>query len=483
MNVFSQLEPIYLSTLTVPTVLIGGLLLLAATTYVLRTWERIVALCAAAIAALLALWVWQLDLTDPMRTLGPLPIEYNLSDPLQRLGFTLRLQPGAVPILVASLGLTAFAFVLSAHISQGRSFVPFTLLLLAGYITLALLTGGLLDAPLIAPLILAALSCLSVFALQAGRRTIPAGPLRTLVPPLLAFPLFLLAAWYINEIPLNPQDSSAAGTAAQLLALGLLLLLAPVPLHSAQPATAQSAPPVVSALLTLLYQLALLHLIVRVIDTYPFIVTEAPLDSWFRLAGLITAVWGGIAAAGTNHPGRLWGYAALHDWGLILLVLAVPGNPSWPLVLLLFGLRAVSMLTAAAGLAVIAQKAGGLGIDQLNGIGSRLPWNSAAFLLGGLGLTGFPLTAGFTGHWAALQLLAEIDWRPAAVVLIASGATVFGFVRMARTLFSGSIQRPFLHEGPVSLIFAVGAILLSACLAFAPQLLNGPIERALIAFG
>jgi formate hydrogenlyase subunit 3/multisubunit Na+/H+ antiporter MnhD subunit len=406
----------------------------------------------------------------------------DLRSPLEHVGFTLQLEPGAVPILVASLLLTAGAFLLATCVSQGRSFVPFALVLAAGYAALALLTTGPVAPLLLGPLFLVGLSNIGVFILQAGRIVRPAGPLRALLPPTLAFPLFLIAAWYIEQIPLNPQDNTAAHVAAQLLALGMILLLAPAPLHGAQPAIAQSAPPVVTALLTLLYQLSLLHLLYRAISAFPFVPQEAALETWLIWAGLATAVWGGVAAAGTNHAGRLWGYTALHDWGLLVLVLAVPGIRSWPLVLFLFGLRSVSMLTAAAGLSVLEQHTGDLSLDGLQGAGGRLPWNSAAFLLGGLGLAGFPLSAGFTGHWAALQIVAESDWRPAAVVLIASGGAIFGFTRMARALFGPLQNRYLLREQPLSVALAALILLLSVSLAVIPQLLDGPISRALLAF-
>jgi multicomponent Na+:H+ antiporter subunit D len=237
----------------------------------------------------------------------------------------------------------------------------------------------------------------------------------------------------------------------------------------------------VTALVTLLYQLALLHLFFRLVLAFPFVDQDNSLHEWLTWAGLATAVWGGVAAAGAGHPGRLWGYAALHDWGLIILVLAVPGLPSGLLALFLFGLRAVSMLTAAAGLAVLERHLGDLTPERLRGVANRLPWNSAAFLLGGLGLAGFPLSAGFTGHWAALQLIAENDWLPAAIVLLASGGAIFSFIRLARELF-GPLQNRYLpREGVAGALLAILVLLLSVSLAVAPQWIDNPITRTLAA--
>ncbi len=162
-------------------------------------------------------------------------------------------------------------------------------------------------------------------------------------------------------------------------------------------------------------------------------------------------------------------------------MLAVPGTRSWPLVLFLFGLRGVSLLTAAVGMSVLEDR-GRAAHGPVAGAGSRMPWNSAAFLLGGLGLAGFPLSASFTGHWAALQIVAETDWRPAAVVLLASGGAILGFVRLARVLYGPLLDRTMLREHAVNVALALVVLLLSASLAIAPQILDGPLSQALLAF-
>jgi len=468
--------------LTLPALLVGSLISVALIVYLLRGWEVLAGLVAATFTGGVALWLLQLDLSNPLEPVPILGGVIDVSAPLTRLGFTFQLQPGASPILVTAFFMAAGAFLLTVAISQGRSFVPFTLILLAGYTAVTLMIAGPLAPPFLVPLFLVALNCIGIFILQAGRLTSPAGPLRTLVPSILAFPLFLVAYWYIDQIPLNPQDNSAQLMAARLLTLGLLLLLMPVPLHSAQPITAQTAPPVVTALVTLLYQLSLLHLLFRVVNPFPFVTQIGPFEPWMMWAGLATTVWGGIAAAGSNHPGRLWGYAALHDWGLIIMILAMPGLRTWPLALFLFGLRVVSMLTAAAGLSALEQHVGGMTPNRMQGAGNRLPWNSAAFLLGGLGLTGFPLSAGFTGHWTALQIIAENDWRLAAIVLFASVGAIWGFVRLTRVLFGPLENRLLLRERMVSVVLALCMLLLAISLAIAPQLLDGPIRSAWIAF-
>ncbi len=164
-------------------------------------------------------------------------------------------------------------------------------------------------------------------------------------------------------------------------------------------------------------------------------------------------------------------------------MLAAPGLRSWTLVLFLFTLRVISMMTSAVGLSSLQQVIGSLDLQQLRGAGSRLPWNSAAVLLGGLGLIGFPLSAGFAAHWAALLTLAEIDWRPAAVVLVASIGVFVGYVQLARMLFGRLYDRALARESSLRAALALGALTVTIGVAIAPQLLSDLISRALAAFG
>ncbi|MGB5051746.1 MAG: hypothetical protein WBO46_22560 [Caldilineaceae bacterium] len=468
--------------LSFPIFLAAILLLLTLLTYLFRRWEQAVSVLTGLVCALLSLLLLRATTTDGLVNLLGGLLRVDMQAVVTRLGLTFQLTPTAVPILTLTLFLTALALLLNAATSQGRSFPPIALLTASGYGFLVLLTDAPVEPILLVPGLLALLASLGIYILQAGRLGKTLGPLRSLLPPLLAFPLFILATWYIDSLAINPPDGVAAAAAARLLGLGLLLLLAPAPFHSAGPAMAEDAPPIAVALLLLLYQLAALALLFRINILFPFVYERSDLSLWLTGAGLLTAVWGGLAAAGSSHPGRLWGYALLHDWGLILLLLASSDTSIWPLIVFLFALRIISVLAGAAGLAHLRRTIGSLDPDPLRGVGRSLPWSTLAYVLGGLGLAGFPLSAGFTGHWAALQTVAETDWRIATVVLLASGGVVVGFVRLIRIFYDPKSQPDRAPEGLFNALVAISAIVAASTVAVAPQLLDGPVDWVLKAF-
>jgi formate hydrogenlyase subunit 3/multisubunit Na+/H+ antiporter MnhD subunit len=455
---------------------------LAGASFVLRAWSHWLALGGAVVAALLGVGIWQVDLSRPLWVL-PNGWSIDFAAPLTRYGYTFQFQQDNVPIVALSLIITACALLLAANGLRYSSFGGVAWLLTAGYVFVAIITAGPKAPVIVVPLALAMLAAVAVFIVQNTVVTDPSGALRMMIPPLLAAPLFLLAASYIDQIPLSPQDVTLTQTSGLLLGLGLLALMAPFPLHSSMPALAEKATAPAVLLVTLLWQLAVLYLTARVLFAYPFVYQQTDWPVWLSWMGLITTVWGGVAALGALNAGRLWGYAALSDWGLIIVVLAAPGLRSWTLVLFLFILRVISMTTTATGLAAIQQTIGSLDLQRLRGVGSRMPWSSAAVLLGGLGLVGFPLSAGFAAHWAALLTLAELDWRPAAVVLVASVGAFVGYVRLARMMFGYLENRLIPREQAFSAVLALGALGVTIGVALAPQLLNDLISRALAAFG
>lgn len=454
----------------------------ASASFLLSAWARLVAIVGAGAAALLAAWIWSLNMSLPIWIL-PFGVNVDLEAPLVLSGYFLQLRAANTPVLATYLLLAALALMLGALHAHDALFPAQVWLLLTGYSALALLVNAPTTPTVIAPVLFVMLTALSIYVLHGGRQKELSAGLRLLTPPVLATPLFLAGGWWLEQIPLNPQDLALMQTAGTLIGLGILVLLTPFPLHGAWSASSESSPPAAALLVALFYQLGVLYLAAQALTLYPFIFRHTDWSVWMSALGLLTAIWGGVAAIGATHAGRLWGYAAIHDWGLIILAMTAPGLQSWTLVLFLFALRIISMMTSAIGLTALERQVGSLEMQRLRAVGLRMPWSSAAVLLGGLGLVGFPLTAGFAGHWAALQSLALFDWRLAMAILIAAVGAILGFVRLARLMFGMQDAPLTMRESALHVGTALGALIVTLIVATSPQLLSALLERILTAFG
>jgi hypothetical protein len=248
----------------------------------LRRLEAVSALLAAGVCALLAVGLWRLPLNRPVKIVGrPVFLGQQVTFGDLSLGIT----PASRALLVFLLITAAVTFILAWRTYQGRTFYPFGLALVALWSSVALLQPLLL-----APFAVVLTAILAVFLIQAGRAGETRGAWRQLLFPALAMPLFLIAAWYIDQAPLNPDDQTPFKIAGWLLIAGFVLLLQPVPLHVAIPAIAGQAPPVVAAFLWIGGQTTVLFLLQRFIVTYPWLTAAVDSARWLLWLGVLTAL-------------------------------------------------------------------------------------------------------------------------------------------------------------------------------------------------
>ncbi len=255
-----------------PALVLAILLLAAAAAYLLRRLEAVSALLAAGVSALLAIGLWRLPLNRPVKIVGR-PVFLGQQVTIGDL--SLVITPASRALLVFLLITAAVTFILAWRTYQGRTFYSFGLALVALWSSAALLQPLLL-----APFAVVLTAILAVFLIQAGRPGETRGAWRQLLFPALSLPLFVVASWYIEQAPLNPDDATPYRIASWLLIAGFILLLQPAPLHVAIPAVAGQAPPVVAAFLWIGGQAVILFLLQRFLVTYPWLGAQ-----WTALAG------------------------------------------------------------------------------------------------------------------------------------------------------------------------------------------------------
>jgi multicomponent Na+:H+ antiporter subunit D len=204
----------------------------------------------------------------------------------------------------------------------------------------------------------------------------------------------------------DPPDMAAvepwlARTAFVLMVGGLAVKAAIVPLHGWLP-IAMAAPAPVSALL---HAVAVVKAgafgILRVIyDIYGTAVVQV-LDLGLPLAVLasITIIYGSLQALRQNDIKRRLAYSTVSQVSYIILgaSLAGPFATIGGLVHLVHqGLMKITLFFCAG---LLDEKLQITRIDQLDGVGRRMPLSMLAFSIAALGMIGVPPTAGFVSKW------------------------------------------------------------------------------------
>ncbi len=458
-------------------------LLAALLVYLLRRWP-LPSSSLAGLAALTLGWLlWRWPNDESVLFLGRV---VRVDAPVVLLGQTFAMDATAQWVLGWLALALAAAYLGAWRVSQGRTFFPF------GLVLLSLFAAVLTIQPIwLAPILLVVVMAVAAFVIQAGRQGSTRGALRPLWLPVIVIPLFLLAAWYIEQAPLDPESTEALLAASQLASIGLLLLLAPWPLHAPAVSLGEEAPPLVAAWLLTALAATAVTLLQGLLVQYEWLqgatlfyaLPTLRLAELLLYGGMATCLWAGLAGAVQTNLSRLWSYAALFTYGAVLISLGLGARSSWALVWLLLIARGVAMIVSGYGLAAIRQRAGGVtNFANIQGLGTRLPWTSAAFLLGVLSLAGVPLTAGFAGQWALMQVLGSRDWLQAVIVLAGALGLAVGLIRSLSALLGPLHNLLLEREERVMIVLAAAGLAAILLPALYPTVWQNPLSAVVAAF-
>jgi len=105
--------------------------------------------------------------------------------------------------------------------------------------------------------------------------------------------------------------------------------------------------------------------------------------------------------------------------------------------------------------------------DEIEGLGRRMPWTSAAVVVAGLSLIGVPGTAGFVSKWVLVQGALEKGWWPVALLIVASSLMAVIYVwRVVEVLYMKPTPADSdVREAPMSMLIPIWIAAL-ACIWF-----------------
>jgi multicomponent Na+:H+ antiporter subunit D len=212
--------------------------------------------------------------------------------------------------------------------------------------------------------------------------------------------------------------------ALAFLSAGVCLKLALFPLHLWLPNAYAHAPSAAAAFLAASATKVAVYLLIRIYFTVygpAFGIKELPVSEVLMLLSLAAMFVASFTAIFEGNAKRMLAYSSVAQIGYITLGLSLANVSGLTgSVVHLFN-HALIKATLFMALGAVFYRVGSARFDDIAGIGRRMPFTMAAFVVAGLGLVGVPGTAGFISKWyLAMGALENGNWPVVAAIVASS---------------------------------------------------------------
>lgn len=255
--------------------------------------------------------------------------------------------------------------------------------------------------------------------------------------------------------------------AFSFLTVGLCIKMAVFPLHTWLPNAYTYAPSVVTCFIaataTKVSVYAFIRLIFGII-TPGFAFETLPFDSELMFLSLVGIFVASIAAIYQDNVKRLLAYSSVAQIGYMLLgvSMATTTGLSGGIVHMFNHALIKGGLFMVAG--CFALRLGSVRLSDWKGAGRTMPWTALAWTIGGLGLIGVPLTAGFVSKWLLLTgAFASNHWSIGLMMLLSSLLAVVYVWRVVETLYFAEPSEAARNakEAPLSMLIPTYVLILA----------------------
>ena len=215
------------------------------------------------------------------------------------------------------------------------------------------------------------------------------------------------------------------------LCIGFSIKLAVFPLHQWLPSAYSYAPSAASALLSATGTKVAYYLLLRLFFTLfgvAFVFEQLGFASLLLPLSLLGMFIGAIAAFNQTDLKRLLAYSSVSQVGYMTLGLSTASLDGLTGGIVHLFNHALMKGGLFLIVACIVARVGSSRISDLRGLGRRMPLTAFGFVLGGLGLIGVPLTAGFVSKWYLALGVLEVGGPWLVLALLVSSLLAVAYV-------------------------------------------------------
>jgi multicomponent Na+:H+ antiporter subunit D len=260
--------------------------------------------------------------------------------------------------------------------------------------------------------------------------------------------------WQTDE----PLYRRTVVTAFAVLLVGVGIKIALVPLHAWLPNAYTFAPSAVTVLLAAVVAKAGAYVGIRLI--YGVFGVEfslqggLPTDALLMAAAAAAILYGGFKAVRQDNLKRLLAWAGLAQVGFVVLGLAVASRYGLAASVIHLFNHALIIGGTFMAAGVLVYRLGSSDIGDLRGLGRRLPVTMACLTVGGMGLIGLPLTAGFISRWYLVVATLEAGRYELTAVIAAGSVLALACVwRVVEAAYFGERpDEPKIKEAPLTML-------------------------------
>ncbi|MHA1165571.1 MAG: monovalent cation/H+ antiporter subunit D family protein, partial [Alphaproteobacteria bacterium] len=219
------------------------------------------------------------------------------------------------------------------------------------------------------------------------------------------------------------ENSRAVLAALAFLTVGISLKLALFPLHVWLPNAYAYAPSMATVFLAATATKVAVYLLLRYFYTVfgaSIIFQDLPVSNIFLILSLAAMFGASIVAVFQDDVKRMLAYSSVGQIGYITLGIAIANLTGLTGGIVHLFNHALMKAALFMAIGAVFYRIGSVKLDDLAGIGKRMPITMAAFVIAGFSIIGVPGTVGFVSKWYLVLGAFEQGWWWLAFLIVVS---------------------------------------------------------------